>query len=265
MPRGATVYEQAALQGRLWTPTSQRGLGNLLAWYDFASLVLSGSAQQDDKSGRGLHLSQATGSARPTLSFTAFQGSIPCASFDGGDGLTNTSLSVTAGTLIQAFAVFKPTWTSAFNRVVGLQTATGADSDANKYIPIIRFSSSAAVDAYSGGTIASSVAFASGAVGMAASILTASTHQTFVNGTGGTAVSFTYPAAFSPTKILIGQSNSIAADALTGAIVEVILLTGAIAVIERQRIEGYFGWRHQLANLLPASHPFKNRPPLIGD
>lgn len=265
MPRGATAYDQGAIQGRLWSPTAQRAAGNLLAWYDWASLVPSVSSQQDDKSGRGLHLSQATSTARPTPSFTAFQHSIPCASFDGGDGLTNTTLSVTAGTLIQAFAVIKPTWVSSFNRVVGLQTATGADSDANKYIPIIRFSSSAAVDAYSGGTIASSVALASGALGIVASILTASTHQTFVNGTGGTAVSFTYPAAFSPTKILIGQSNAVAADAFTGAMVEVILLTGAIAAMDRQRLEGYFAWRHLLVGLLPASHPFKNRPPLIGD
>jgi len=33
----------------------------------------------------------------------------------------------------------------------------------------------------------------------------------------------------------------------------------------RLRMEGYFAWRWDLLDRLLASHPFRNRPPLIGD
>jgi hypothetical protein len=33
----------------------------------------------------------------------------------------------------------------------------------------------------------------------------------------------------------------------------------------RQTVEGYLAWKWGLVANLPAAHPFKNRPPLIGD
>ena len=46
---------------------------------------------------------------------------------------------------------------------------------------------------------------------------------------------------------------------------EIIVLYEAVSDLKRQLIEGYLAHKWGLVANLPAAHPFKNRPPLIGD
>jgi hypothetical protein len=51
---------------------------------------------------------------------------------------------------------------------------------------------------------------------------------------------------------------------LTDPFGELIILS-TYSLYMRQRIEGYLAWKWGFGNKLSASHPFRNRPPLIGD
>src|SRR6476659_830650 len=85
MPRGTSLYDQARLAGRLWTPAIHRG-GALAFWLDAADLSTivtgTGVSQWTDKGGCGRHATQATGSAQPTYSPTGFDGIRPGLSFN---------------------------------------------------------------------------------------------------------------------------------------------------------------------------------------
>jgi hypothetical protein len=52
---------------------------------------------------------------------------------------------------------------------------------------------------------------------------------------------------------------------LFGNVAETGILPFAVTLKEEQQLAGYILWRWGLTGLLPAAHPFRNRPPLIGD
>jgi hypothetical protein len=52
---------------------------------------------------------------------------------------------------------------------------------------------------------------------------------------------------------------------MVGYIAEIVVLNSIANNIVRQQIEGYLAHKWGLQNSLVASHPFRNRPPLIGD
>jgi hypothetical protein len=53
--------------------------------------------------------------------------------------------------------------------------------------------------------------------------------------------------------------------ALNGSIVEIAIFPGVMSPAEIQRMEGYLANKWGMRTNLPANHPFRNRPPLIGD
>lgn len=52
---------------------------------------------------------------------------------------------------------------------------------------------------------------------------------------------------------------------LVGYISEIVILASIASAFVRQTSEGYLVWGWGLAQKLSATHPFANRPPLIGD
>jgi hypothetical protein len=52
---------------------------------------------------------------------------------------------------------------------------------------------------------------------------------------------------------------------MLGFVGEVVYTNTALSTADRERLEGYLAWKWGLVANLPAAHPFKNRPPLIGD
>src|SRR5215203_2897576 len=67
MPRGIDRYDEARLQGRLWTPAAiQPALGCWLDAGDPSTIIYAtGVSSWRDKSGRGAHATQATGALQP--------------------------------------------------------------------------------------------------------------------------------------------------------------------------------------------------------
>lgn len=84
---------------------------------------------------------------------------------------------------------------------------------------------------------------------------------------GGTAsqtnTDLSAPTSSNPTNVLqIGAlgNNSFP---LIGGVIEIVIVTGVISDINRQKIEGYMTWRGGLSSSLPADHPYKSAPPTI--
>jgi hypothetical protein len=84
----------------------------------------------------------------------------------------------------------------------------------------------------------------------------------FCDGLVGTPVVHSTPAA-SIRQVQLG--SRIGAGFSPIDICEAVVVSDAIAGADRLRLEGYLAHRWELAGLLPADHPFKDRPPLIGE
>jgi hypothetical protein len=50
-----------------------------------------------------------------------------------------------------------------------------------------------------------------------------------------------------------------------GQIGEILIFNKVLALGERQEVEGYFAWKWDTRSTLVSTHPYINRPPVIGD
>lgn len=50
-----------------------------------------------------------------------------------------------------------------------------------------------------------------------------------------------------------------------GKFFEAVVISGVLPLSARLRLDGYLAWKWGAQHWMAASHPFKNRPPLIGD
>jgi len=84
MPRGVSIYDEARLQGRLWTPALERPA----FWLDVADIstmtIATGVSHWRDKSGNGANATQAAAARQPAYSPVAFSG-LPGITTDGVD------------------------------------------------------------------------------------------------------------------------------------------------------------------------------------
>lgn len=72
-------------------------------------------------------------------------------------------------------------------------------------------------------------------------------------------------SSLNATTVKIGNRRVIVDSGLTGHIAENIFIQRSCSISELTLLEGYLAWKWGLQNRLIAAHPFKNRPPLIGD
>jgi hypothetical protein len=94
----------------------------------------------------------------------------------------------------------------------------------------------------------------------------ASSNENLTSANGGARVSLTgQSGALGTTGLRIGSDVSTSGGSSWNSWIGEIILTGGISFPMFQAIEGYLAWKWGLVANLPASHPFKNRPPLIGD
>ena len=83
---------------------------------------------------------------------------------------------------------------------------------------------------------------------------------------GGSASSgSTSSANLNFSRIRIGNDIAGVDSGMNGFIAENILWTRELSTNEINLLAGYFHWEWGLQSLLPANHPFKNRPPLVSD
>ena len=274
MPRGVSRVDEAALQGRLWTPDALRP--DLSFWVDAADqstiTIATGVSEWRDKSGNGRHFTQATGGFQPAYSQTQFLGR-PGITFDGTDDNLRLA-SINAQLANQTHGVY---WVfrrissnaggSGYNPTISVATAS-ADAGALHYVkntnfpasyPYFGAPTSNSYDRTSGFTYQNDIGYVMSFQANAPSAATGwSVHR---SGTlEGTTNAIATPNATNLGYVLAHQANP--ARYLNCVFGEVLMVQNANTRV-RQLVEGYLAWKWGVT--LDASHPFANRPPLIGD
>ena len=249
MPRGVGlnwIYDEARLQGRLWTPDLLRPS----VWFDAADLstltLVNGDASEwRDKSGYGRRVSQPTPARR--LTYVEF-------------GLNG-----------------RPTldWGAAINNK-GLQNLSLSNFNPTRYFIVAHYEGPNPFNEYAG--LVSHTFNASTDI-----IITNNAGNTYWSGTyfhngNPTATATALPTISSPfvlasnfahntnrTALFIGNDRFLTnlTRGWRGKISEVFAIDYVPSVAERNRAEGYLAWKWGIR--LDASHPFVNRPPLIGN
>jgi hypothetical protein len=225
----------------------------------------SGSVSQwNDWSGNGRHVTLATGAAQPTYSATGFAGSLPCVTFDGGDGLRFATTGGPSNSKYQAFGVLRPTSTVFYSRAFSISATGNVDYAGAGEAVIIRNSTNNEFGAYYGG-IQSIVTCSDNSVLHIGTTYNGTTQTTYKDGTAGTGVGVSI-SAFTLDWIGVGQrSDALSSDAWVGDIAEFVLVTGDITTNDRQKMEGYLAWKWGVQGSLPGGHPYASAAPTLGD
>ena len=272
MPRGTSPYDEALLQRRLWTPAQV--LPSL--WLDAADLSVlsvSGSSVTEwrDKSGNARHATTTVRNPGITrvndlnvINFTA----------SGATKLDTPDFNIAPNRQFCTFAVVSGAGlTSSFRRiaVTKLTGDTGSPSTAFPQFYLGSGGSNGNALQIAGGTgtvtpivtgLGTGPQLLTGAFGTAG--LAANENSISANG-GARSVLTGQTGALSTTGIRVGSDVGTAnTNSWNGWIAEFIM-TLALSFPQVQAVEGYLAWKWGLVANLPAAHPFKNRPPLIGD
>lgn len=264
MPRGISRYDEAALQGRLWTPKDS-GV-SIALWLDASDLSTisygtSGVSEWRDKSGNNRHATQATDANRPTLSFIDLNNNSTIY-HDGINDVLTANYTYT-GSDITVFIVSKALSGGGSNqRVLSFATPTVADWSSTNTFFIgyqggnnIRFYRALTVVVASTITTRGTGNWALHAVTKTGGTATVATNgETPVSGT-------TSSAGFNFTRI---QTGYVSGD-YQGNLAEAIVIPSYLDQREQEKFIGYLAWKWGLVNILRAPHPYYSRPPTIGD
>jgi hypothetical protein len=263
VPRGVSRYDEARLQGRLWTPALIPA--NLAFWFDASDRstmsFATGISQWNDKSPNARHAIQATGANQPTISVRAINDK-PAVAFNGSQYFHTASFSHPS--TFQLTTILQ--WTS----IGSVQAAlNGNNSSANRSAEYIEINPANQWGTYtfdSGGT-----AFdVHGTQGLAAGtplLYSLDCGTTFTSNYGFGVQSSTIGgkatagSASSPLDIGTFWNNS---ASMTGLFAEIIATSAYANTPLRQRLEGYLAWKWGLQTKLRGDHPYVNTPPLIG-
>ena len=276
MPRGVSRFDEAQLQQRLWTPDLL--LPQLSFWQDAADpstiTIATGVSEWRDKSGNGRHFTQATGANQPSYSETGFLGR-PGITFDGADdrllltGISSQITNQTHGVYWVFSRISGNAGGSGYNPTISIRTANGADGGALHYVknsggfgasyPYFGQPTSASYDLTSGAAYQNNIGYVMSFQANAPSAATGWSVRR--SGTlEGTTNTISTPNTNNDGYILAHQSNP--ARFLNCVFAEVLMVQNMNTVL-RQKVEGYLAWKWGIT--LAATHPFANRPPLIGD
>lgn len=271
MPRGVNQYDEARLQGRLWTPELIRP--DLAGWWDSADLSSlsfgTGASQWLDKSGNGRHFAQATGANQPVLSslsglFGLYFGGAdqymeapafipPAGDFDvfllvSGDGAAQPAALAT---------MFDHSHNLIGTQNFVFQTERGTSTPHTLFYIAPR--------GVSGFEYTNSVG---SVVGAAPKVLhwkrqTAS----YLEGNGVVEATRTLTALTRSSRVLgLGSAtHSPAGQNWRGLVAEILYSSANLNQATIDKVHGYLAHKYGLTGRFPASHPFANRPPLIGD
>jgi len=269
MPRGISFYEEARWQRRLWVPRNNPGL---VLHFDASELgsisAPSGVSAWKDLTGRGQDGQQSTSTARPALLQTGTDA--PGLSFDGGDGLQLSSLGSlpTGSNAHTALVVWSrslvATTTEKFFYWGDAATARAARGfgirNGNVDVGINGFDQTTSV-------FSSGDHFAVWRLSGTASTINIDGGSDLTSTFGGT------PATTSTASYVGRWTTGGSPDELFIGIIREIQVWNVNATLDlRQRIEGAAAWKWDMLlggsryrSNLPTSHPYKARPPLIGE
>lgn len=258
MPRGISPLDEARLQNRLWTPDSGIIRSGLNLDAQKKVTVVSGAVSQWDDSDGLWSFTQSTAGIRPIYRATGWNNT-PAIGFTSATQRLVGSNSFSPLSTASAFTAF----------TVINQTATGwfwehgpLSPTARTGLVIIGADLLAVINAQTTGTtLATSTnyiiswRFDGGA--STKSILR-------VNGALAASGGITATATTSTGALLVGFGPD--PNTFTGNMRDLIILPYAATDRQIELMEGYLFWKNgRLVETPPATHPFRNRPPLIGD
>lgn len=247
----------------IWTPAEL----SLALWLDAAdasTITLNGStvSQWDDKSGNGRNATQATATYQPTYSVGVFNG-MNALTLDGTDDFVAVNDYTSTNT--QTFVVCRTSDVTTRRHVTRKGLSTGfleySLRTENGVLNALSVAASAASASISGATINTSM--------LLGHTWDGSEIRAWLNGVSGNATALSGTQFNGTLRTRIGASfasdsdASAPAQAWIGEIAEFIQLSSAISTSDRQKIEGYLAWKWGLEGSLPASHPYKTRPPTV--
>jgi hypothetical protein len=268
MPRGVSALDEARLQGRLWTPSVL--IPSL--WFDAADIsttIISGSTvtQWNDKSGNNRNIT-VVGSA-PSIALSSLN-ALNTVAFDNrtvtqvleanysysGADITIVSLarSVRAGgrTNFSRLWSMNATGQADFATASGLLMLYGVGT-ANNASMFRNFAVIAQSPTNTDGQWAFHVGTKSGGSG------------TFSSNGQARTTGATSNTPFGFNQFRFGNDTNQSDSGLFGNIAEAFMFPYAATQKDEWLITGYLAHKWGLTANLPASHPFANRPPLIGD
>ncbi len=261
MPRGVSRYDEAALQRRLWTPAVLRPD----AWFDASDLstitaTTNGITQWSDKSGNGRHKTDAGYGCRADLTVDPDSGNT-VASFVDQVRSNSTRIDDYRGDILEMSADL-----SIRTAYLRLRRKSNPLLAGSNFI----FTSRSSFHWHGPGASSTSTAIADG-----------NASPNWTNGSNfrnGQAITVTAQGAgpigqwsiysFLCAGVVLVQGIGNDRNLYHGSVgdyAEIILYATAHSTRERQLHEGYLAWKSNSAPDLPASHPFANRPPLLGD
>lgn len=271
MPRGIDIYDEAKLQGRLWTPDTAP-LSNIAIWLDprdSNSVTFSGGAisQIANKGGLGFgHATQGTSGNRPTFSPTVFGGGRGGVVHAAGSAqyFDLPSLSGVSWTAAELLYVFRrnavPPATEALSGpLFSCATAPGDGGEHEPYTDGNLYVATFTTARKSAGTPIAALSST-----RIVNVRSAASHWSYwIDGKSQfTTATNTFAKPSSPA---IGHIHYLTFDYyLDGAWAEVLCFPALLSSAARSRFLGYLAWKHGLVANLPATEPFKTRPPLIG-
>jgi hypothetical protein len=259
MPRGTDRYDEARIQGRLWTPIHLRAVGKLARWYsvpDGAVVDGSGNVQTlKDLSGNGLDATQATAGSRPEYEPISLghinrkPGTLTSA--DKSLSMTAVAYNGTNGLSWAFVASQNAAGTGTSNCIVGGGTG-GLEVRLNYTSPgwdVIRQAQLRLI---------LMTAPAPNTLSVLGCDLATNSTIGWVDGTSSS--NATNPALSNGGNLLLSAGGT---EFLRGRFQEAIASELKWTTRERYLVDGYLAWKY--GTNLAAAHPFKNRPPLIGD
>ena len=272
MPRGLNPYDEARIQGRLWTPNLVRPA----IWLDAADAstvsVATGVSRWRDKSANDRHFTQTTTASQPAYNRNGING-LGSISFDGS-AKSLQRLPHTWAFLypITAFIVFRAAaFTNAYNSLFEFFTSSGPTTAG--WTDLIKSNGRSAI--YSTSTAGTQPNYDG------TGVATYETNRTYIftgihqnnslvglqNGKtdGSNAGSYTLRTDLGTSPLYIGSSPPFSRYT-NWQIGEVIIKNNAaLSTSDRLKIEGYLAHKWGIAADLETTSPFLNRPPLIGD
>lgn len=265
MPRGVNRYDEARIQGRLWTPKQE---GNTFLWLDamntgnFTVDGSNGVSQWNDVSGNSRHFTQSSSSNRVIYQPFGYNG-LPAVDYNGTDLYLYCDTSLTGTTVYVYIMCWIGSSIPNDGRWIGASATGVADYDNASYFNIF-YSPGNGVKTWRNNVGSGALAFTTDAPAIVGGNFDGTNEWASLNGKDSSSSGST--GSFNVSRIYLGRYPAASGYGFQRYINEVIFETGAYNPARKQKIEGYLAWKWLGSNnTLVASHPFKMRPPLIGD
>lgn len=263
MPRGISRLDEARLQGRLWTPAALRPS----AWFDAADLstisVATGVSEWRDKSGNSKHLVQATTASQPSIEVDTASG-LSVLRFDGSNDFMSCTTWSDTITSQSSFALFNVNAHNTYYGRVYTQAAAGVADTA--YVNCLQWASFPTYGSYTGGSsVVAEITLATATWNLWSNVHDG---QSITNRTSDATASGSVPTLnLSLATLRVGDEiNTNNTPSFNGLFAELVICNNYTASSrDTEMMQGYMAHKWALTGRLPASHPFRNRPPLIGD